>query len=352
MPRPIDHIAVIRLSAMGDVAMTVPVLRALTKQHPRLNITVISREFFAPFFDGIPNVSFLAADVKVRHKGIFGLYRLHSEILKLNVDAFADLHQVLRSRILCAFFVMRGILIAKIDKGRAEKKMLTRSRNKIFKPLRSTFERYADVFRQLGFPFDLAEPEFPKPPELCSEASSLLGEKKQKWIGVAPFAAHQGKQYPLDLMLETISGLAENADLKILLFGAGSEEIEILKNLGSQKPNVILIAGKLQFREELNLIANLDVMLSMDSGNAHLAAMFGIPVVTLWGATHPFAGFAPFNQKGSNAILSDRKQFPMLPTSVYGNKVIEGYENAMRTISPETIINKITEILDSRREDK
>jgi ADP-heptose:LPS heptosyltransferase len=88
-------------------------------------------------------------------------------------------------------------------------------------------------------------------------------------------------------------------------------------------------------------MGNLDVMLSMDSGNAHIAAMLGIKVITLYGATHPFAGFAPFNQPIENALLSDRKKYPMLPTSVYGNKIVHGYEEAMRTISPESVIEKI-----------
>ena len=86
-------------------------------------------------------------------------------------------------------------------------------------------------------------------------------------------------------------------------------------------------------------------MLSMDSGNAHIAAMLGVKVITLWGATHPFAGFKPFNQPDDFCITSDREQFPFLPTSVYGNKKVEGYENAMRSILPETVVSKINSVL-------
>jgi ADP-heptose:LPS heptosyltransferase len=83
----------------------------------------------------------------------------------------------------------------------------------------------------------------------------------------------------------------------------------------------------------------------MDSGNGHLAAMYGIPVVTLWGVTHPFTGFTPFNQPPENQITSDRKQYPLLPTSVYGNKYPDGYEEVMKTISPSTILASIQRIL-------
>ena len=126
-----------------------------------------------------------------------------------------------------------------------------------------------------------------------------------------------------------------------MLFGGGKKEIEILDSLASNKENVINMAGKIKFQQELALISNLDVMLSMDSGNAHIAAMLGVKVITLWGATHPFAGFSPFNQPLENALVSDRNQFPKLPTSVYGNKKVEGYEDAMRTITVDKIVLSI-----------
>jgi len=103
----------------------------------------------------------------------------------------------------------------------------------------------------------------------------------------------------------------------------------------------VVVAGQLKFQQELQLISNLDIMLSMDSGNAHIAAMLGVKTITLWGATHPFTGFSPFNQPLENALVSDRNLFPKLPTSVYGNKIVEGYEEAMRTISVESVMEKI-----------
>ena len=128
-----------------------------------------------------------------------------------------------------------------------------------------------------------------------------------------------------------------------MLFGGGKKEIELLDTLSKNKENVIVVAGKLQFQQELQLISNLDLMLSMDSGNAHIAAMLGVKVITLWGATHPFAGFSPFHQPIENALTADRVLYPKLPTSVYGNKIIEGYQDAMRTIAVDTIVAKLSE---------
>ena len=330
-----------RLSAMGDVAMTVPVIRAFSIQYPDVKVTVISRPFFKPFFDGIPNVSFFAFDEKKRHKGFLGLLRLFQDLKPLQIDAFADLHNVLRSKVIKMLFGLTGKKAVSVDKGRNEKKALTQLENKVFAQLPTMFERHAKVFSALGFPLDLSEPVFSKRPDLSEKVSRLTGLKDKFWIGIAPFAQYESKVYPADLMQKVITSLSRNPEYRIFLFGGGKSEIEILQSFSKDYKNVIVIAGKLQLQQELDLIAHLDLMLSMDSGNAHLAAMLGIKTITLWGATHPFAGFSPFHQPIENAMVSDRNQFPKLPTSVYGNKKVAGYEDAMRTIEPETIVEKI-----------
>ncbi|OUD37215.1 glycosyltransferase family 9 protein [Flavobacterium sp. FPG59] len=334
-----------RLSAMGDVAMTVPVLRAFVKHYPQLKITVISRPFFKPFFEGIPNLTFFAFDEKERHKGFLGLLRLFQDLKNLQIDAFADLHNVLRSKIVRNLFALSGKKVAAVDKGRQGKKELTRAENKVFQQLPTMFERHIKVFEKLGFTVDLSQSEFPKKAVLTPEIAVIIGINYKKLIGIAPFAQYTSKVYPLDLMQQVIDQLALDTTQTILLFGGGAHEIQQLNALASQHKNVVVVAGKIKFQQELQLISNLDVMLSMDSGNAHIAAMLGVKVITLWGATHPYAGFLPFNQPFENALTADRKQFPMLPTSVYGNKNVPGYEDAMRTITPETVVAKIQKAL-------
>ena len=299
------HILVIRLSALGDVAMTVPVLKKLTETYPELKITILTRTFFAPLFDDLPNVEVYEADVKGRHKGFAGLKRLSGELRERNVDAVADLHHVLRSMILKGFLQLHGIPVKQINKGRAEKKALTREKNKIFKQLKSTHQRYADVFAALGYPIELTDITFPQKKTLSPALMDIVGTASKKWLGIAPFAQHNSKMYPQDLMKEVLKALGSNDRIKIFLFGAGESESTVLKQWEKDFQNVVNMAGKVSFREELALISNLDAMLSMDSGNGHLAANFGIPVISLWGLTHPYTGFAPFNQPASNSLLPD-----------------------------------------------
>ncbi len=317
--------------------MTIPVLRALTEQYPELKITVLTRDFFKPFFRDLENVTVYSADLKGKYKGILGLYKLSKELKALQFDAVADLHNVLRSKILKFFF--SGKKVVQLDKGRSEKKALTSG--KLFQQLKTTHQRYADVFEALGYSIDLFHPTFPKPSQLSEKLSTFISNKEFKTIGIAPFAAYQSKMYPLAQMEAVIFELSKNYN--IILFGGGDKEIEVLNQFETKNENISSVAGKLTLEEELDLISNIDLMLSMDSGNAHIAAMLGIKVITIWGVTHPFAGFAPFNQPDDYTLLADREKFPLIPTSVYGNKCPEGYENASSSLSVEAIVAKIDE---------
>jgi ADP-heptose:LPS heptosyltransferase len=333
MPKP-KHILVIRLSALGDVAMTIPVLGAFTTQYPDVKLTVLTKPFFKPFFRNIPNLTVVPADVKGKYNGVVGLYRLSKELKELHIDAIADLHNVLRSNIL-KFFLF-GKRVVQIDKGRREKKALINGQS--FQQLKRSHQRYADVFETLGYPIDLSQPIFPKKENLKENCTQVTGQDSKPWIGLAPFAAFDGKKYPLDLLEKLIEKLTK--EYKVLLFGGPGHETSMLDILATEY-NAVSVAGKFSMEDELDIMSNLDVMISMDSGNAHMAAMLGVKVVTVWGITHPYAGFLPFNHTIDSAILADRSKYPKIPTSIYGNSFPKGYGSVMRSITPEEIVSKI-----------
>ena len=332
------HILVLRFSAMGDVAMAVPVIRALVTQYPNVKLTVVTREFFAPFFREIRNVDTFFIDPKGKHKGVFGLWKLSKELKQIQFDAVADIHNVLRTKILKVFL---GGTFSQIEKGRNEKKALISGEK--FEQLKTTHQRYATVFGSLGFPVDLSAPEFPERVELNSKLKNFISYPGLPLIGIAPFAAYEGKMYPLEKMKLVINQLSKN--FNIILFGGGNEEILQLNQIESQTPNTKSVAGKLTLGEELDFISNLELMLSMDSGNGHIAAMLGVKVITIWGVTHPYAGFKPFNQPQDYQLLANKNTYPEIPTSVYGNKQPKGYENAAGSISVEEVVMKIKSVI-------
>jgi ADP-heptose:LPS heptosyltransferase len=322
--------------------MTVPVLLAVRRMYPEVEISSLSRKRFFPILQQIPGISLIEADVNKRHSGIFGLRRLAMEIEKHQPDAIADLHNVLRTKTLRTF--LRRISSAKIDKGRKDKKRLVKDAS-FFQQLKPTIQRYADVFEQLGLPLELTKSDVLPQLSIPKKVHGLVGDHNFKWVGIAPFAAHQSKSLSLIKAKELVQGLLEIGSIKIVLFGGGAAECKQLEIVAGTNSNVFNLAGYMSFEEELAMLSNLDAMVSVDTGNGHLAAMYGVPVITLWGNTHPFAGFAPFLQPEENQITVSREQFPLIPTSIYGNKVPDGYENVMETIDCGRVAERLRVVL-------
>lgn len=334
---------------MGDVAMLVPVLRAVLRQN-QLRITLITRPQFAPIFSNIDGLSLKTLDLKNSHAGMMGLWRLSREVKSLKPDHFLDLHDVLRTKILKGFLKIQGIQYSTFSKGRAEKNKRVAQFEDAAPWLKSTHERYADAFSALGLKLELIPQERASLEQfaISSVVQSHLAELRPpqgRLIGLAPFAAYPGKTYPVESTRELCQKLVQQGHT-VLLFGAPGAEQEGLESVASSCDGAHSVAGKWTFNQELELMSALDLMIAMDSSNGHLAANFGLPVLTLWGATHPSLGFAPYGQPRANQLCADRTVFPMIPTSVYGNKLPPGAAQVMHSISPERVLEKALKILD------
>ncbi len=346
-----EHILIIRFSAIGDVAMTVPVVYSLATQYPNVRITVLSRPFARPFFEHLaPNVGFMEADIKTEYKGVKGLNALYRRLLAKQFTAIADLHSVLRSSYLRMRFNLANFKVAHIDKHRKGKRQLIASVGKKLVQQPSSFQNYADVFEELGYPININfESLFPQgvgnlsllPPSIQEGSDSSL------WIGIAPFAAHEGKIYPTTLMEKVIQGLIHNyPHCRIFLFGGGSSETPIMNEWAEKYPEVENASAQLGgLSEELILMSHLKVMVSMDSANMHLASLVNTPVVSIWGATHPYAGFMGWHQDPHNAV---QIELPCRPCSIYGNKpCARGDFACLKNIPPELILKKVQAVISS-----
>lgn len=329
-------ILVIRFSAMGDVAMTAPVLKEFTGNYPDTELLVVSRSLFQPFFSDIPNLEFYPFEPHKKHKGFFGLFSLFIELRRQNITAVADLHSNLRSKILLILFFITGIKSASLDKGRSEKKRLTRKHNKVLIPLKLTVQRYATVFERLGYPFKITN----------TVQQSAKEQRNQKWIGVSPFAQHKQKVYPLHKMASVIRQLAEHGH-RVFIFGGSAEEGRTAGEWAEMHPNITSMIGKGNLAEELDFISRLDLMLSMDSSGMHLASLKNIPVVSIWGATHPYAGFLGYGQSINNAVQLD---LYCRPCSVYGNiPCYRGDFACMNNLTVSSVTDKVLDILYKRK---
>ncbi|MEN4759691.1 glycosyltransferase family 9 protein [Chryseobacterium sp. C39-AII1] len=314
-----------RFSAFGDVAMTAPVFREFLEQNPDVEIIMVSRSNFEDLFADIPNVIFKGINLD-DYKGFFGLRRLSNELIKeFNPDLIANLHDVIRTKILDKIYRRKGLKVFKINKGKEEKEKLTDVWNLDKVQLKKTVERYADVFREMGYKVELSHQLRPKSVE-------------KSGIGFAPFAQHKGKMLPLDKSFELVKILAQKQS--IYFFGGGKAEKETLEQWENMIPNTKSLAGKLSLKEELQTISELEVMISMDSANMHLASLVGTRCVSVWGATHPFAGFLGFGQSDNDVVQV--KDLTCRPCSVFGDK--ECYRDdwaCLEELNIQKIIDKI-----------
>lgn len=340
-----EHLLIIRFSALGEVAMLVPVVSSLARQYPELRITVLSQPFARPLFDGLAaNVGFMEADIKGEYHGVKGMNALYRRLVAKNFTAIADLHNVPSSSYLRMRFNLSGYRVEHIDLHRAQRRRLTSAKDRRLVQLPTVFESYMDVLARLDYP---VRPDFvsvfPPTGGNLRLVDDGIGQKKpfQQWIGIAPFASHRGKAYPEGMMLDAVAGIVRrHPSCRIFLFGNGEEKMGVMDAWCGRFNNCTNASRLLgSIRQELVLMSHLDVMVSMDSAYMHLASIAGARVVSVWGATHPYAGFLGWGQRDADAL---QVQMDCRPCSIYGNRpCLRGDYACLSAISPEDVVGRV-----------
>lgn len=335
------EVLVTRFSAIGDVAMAAVTVCQAAESNPEYHFTMLTKKGLEPFFElhKPQNLTVIGVDLK-KYDGIKGFFRLlKSGSLTYRPNIYVDLHNVLRTKILRVFFSLKLSSVHHINKNRKAKKELCKKVGKKLRPLRSTIEEQANTFTKAGLKINL-KPITRKKLDSPYFNQTSLGQPS---IGIAPFARHQSKIYPIEQMEQVVATLLTQPNRTIYIFGGGHAEEAIANKWQSSYPNVVSLIGKLTFLEELKLISNLKCMVSMDSASMHLASLVGTPVVSIWGGTHPYAGFMGYGQLPTNAIGA---QLSCRPCSVYGNKPCykKSYE-CMHTIQPSQVVDLANKII-------
>ena len=333
------RLLIFRFSAMGDVALTVPALRAVLDPYAEIEATLVTRPLFAPFFNDIPRLTLHTPDLR-RYGGVAGLRRLFRELQATgDYDAVIDLHDVLRTKVLRLFFRAAGVPVHVIDKGRKEKRALIKGR--VTGPLKHTVERYLDVFRAAGLTQQPTTPPYIQ--VTATPKDSAAGDPP---LGIAPLARHTLKSWPEEKMQDLLRLLRERYPAaRIYLFG-GPEERPALERLAAAAGDAAQLTLVLPLAEQLALMQQMRVFISMDSSNMHLAALLGVPVVSVWGATHPWAGFSPWGGDEQGMVQIPREELPCRPCTVYGKGSCRRKDLAcLNRITPERVAEKVEEVM-------
>jgi ADP-heptose:LPS heptosyltransferase len=334
---------------MGDVALLVPVIKSFVAAHKDVEVTVVTRPKYAPFFYDIERVISFPADVDYVYNGVFGMRDLFRALIrKGDFEIVIDMHDHIRTIFLRTLFKMFGTPVAVFNKGRKEKKEFSKKENKVVTPLPHTVNRYHQAFEKAGFSFPLLSPPyFTLNDSLLAAASEWMAQrglhKKEKWIGIAPFAMHASKIWPLENYVQVIENVLKKTPAKFFFFGGGSREVKYFESIKNKFPqHCEIVADQLKIRQEIALMQNLDLMLGVDSSNMHIATLAGIPVLSIWGGTHPDVGFGPFGRGEESIIQISRTELPCRPCSVYGRETCHvGGFPCLTRISADVIADKI-----------
>jgi ADP-heptose:LPS heptosyltransferase len=334
-------ILVVRLSAIGDVALTIPTLYSAARACPDDRFTILTQIFLLPvFINRPPNLNVIGINTKGSERSIRGFLKFARAYSRYDFDIVIDLHRVIRTGILCLLFRLRGKKIYSIDKARLERRRLVSPSRKLLKPLRPVSERYADVFRSAGFSFELTFVSLFEGISIEDPFADFPPSDRR--IGIAPFAKHPAKVYPLDRMETVLASLSRIEGLAIYLFGSSSEQKE-LEQWASRYPGAYNLAGRYPLDRELRLISRLDLLLCMDSANMHFASLVDTPVLSVWGPTHPYAGFYAYRRDPLHAI---QLSLPCRPCSIYGSKPCRRRDLAcMNLLEPGIIVERIRNAL-------
>ncbi len=343
------NVLVIRLSVLGNVAMTIPVLYPVCKANPDTRFIMLTKKWPASMFHDRPaNLKVVDFDINENHKGFFGLLKLAAQLHKLyDIDAVADLHNVTGTKIMDAYLWLRGAKIAGMDREKAKRKALVTHRT--HEPVTPIHDRYRNVFKELGFETPDNFTRLYEGREWPVSPIVLEKEPGQRWIAISPFSSHRQKAYPLELMEKVIAELCKRENYWIFLMGGGKTEKIALRGIARKYKNVISMAEvKHRFLDEYALLGKCDLMLTMESANMHLASLVDLQAMTIWGPTSPACGYLGYNQ-----VVEDDIQLDMdcRPCSITGDKPCKyGDFRCLKNIPPEYIAQHVIEAVEYNAE--
>lgn len=326
---------IIRLSTIGNVAMTVPVIASVSRRYPNDKFIIASKKDLGAMFASMPNVEFREVDNHLNWRGVWALWKEWRK----EIDVVVDLQSVLRTRVFRLFMLLSGKRVKGVRYGRIRKHLITVWGIGKTWTLPTEFERYADTFRRAGLETDEEFESLPVNEQAAAVVQERFGAKEGRWIGLAPFAKSRSNMLPYRVTKDIIEQLTKDEQTHVFLFGAGKIESEMLRQWASVFPRTTSVAGQLKLEEELELMRHLDVMLCMDSANQHLSSLVGLRAISVWCATHPMIGFQGWKQ--SNEDIIQRHDLRCRPCACHGTNYCRYHNYACRQIEAENIIQQI-----------
>lgn len=332
-----SKVLVYRFSSFGDVLIAIPVIISALDSNPNLEICFVTKSNFVEYLPKHGRLKSIGYNLEKDYKGFLGLLRLYLVIKKEGpFDSIIDLHRVIRTQILNILFGLTGRKSFKLSKNRKSRRDYISGKERTSLP--RTMELYQTAFLKAGIKIHLKPLSTDYYPTQTSNFSSELPYR----VGLAPFAKHRSKIWPLDKFKELIQILDKQWNIQYVVFGS---QFEFQSAATLKSKNIINTCGTLSPEEEISIIRQLDLMVSMDSANMHLADIVGTRVVSIWGGTHPDIGFRPSFQDEKDSIITNI-HLDCQPCSIFGKstcKLSHDQFICMNSIEPCMLAQNISD---------
>jgi heptosyltransferase-2 len=345
------NILIVRLSAMGDVLLTTPLLRALRVKHPEARITFVTRPQYQPLLDHNPRINRV-----VGWNPADGLTHLVERIGREDLARFThrlDLQRTVRSQ---AIRLRLGGRWTSYPKHRLPRAVLIRTKRDLYRDRRPVAERYFDAARDLGAEPDSASLEVFVPRAATTTAEQLLSPLVNQIIAVAPGAAHPTKRWPLHHWV-ALSRLLTDAGNDVLVIGGemdrgiagemvrqwagGNRPLGDEENPGRARIGTMQNAAGMDLPTTAALLKRCRALIAGDTGQMHLATAVGTPVVALFGPTVEAFGFFPYHAKSSVVQLD----LSCRPCSAHGSRACPlKHHRCLQDLQPALVLESLRKL--------
>ncbi len=324
-------ILVYRISSIGDIVLTTPVVRCLRKNFPEAEIHYLTRQRYADVVKYNSNINKIHLVEK-------SPMEILSVLKNEKFDYFVDLHKNIRSKRLR--FALR-VKYSSFPKLNFRKWLLTKFKINTMPDIHIV-DRYFKAVAGLGVENDGLGLDYFLPANAMPAISDTLPDK---YIVVAIGGTFATKRYPTTLVAQ----FAALSPLPVVLIGGVSEKMDAEFIEKSVSENVVNLCGALSLSESAWIIQNAELVVSNDTGMMHIAAAFKKQIVSLWGNTVPAFGMYPYypNDMKNRFEILENTNLKCRPCSKLGfDKCPKGHFDCMNKIDPNLILKFVRDKCD------
>ncbi len=323
----LNKVLIIRLSSLGDILLTAPLLRALKKINPQLEIDYLLRQEYKDALSLNPNLQ----ELFLFTRNDFENLKILNHLREKKYNLIIDLQNNFRSRGITS--KLKGEKV-KFDKKSFQKILLVKAKINLLRNETPIPVRYAKMIEGLtldDFGLELFTDKIP----------SADIQNKNNPIGLCPGARHFTKRWPVEYYIQLSKYLIQN-NFDVVLFG-GRIDSEICQKIYQEVPEVINLQNDNNILQTAADMKLCKAIVCNDSGLMHTAAAVGVRVLTIFGSSVKEFGFAPYNAK---SLLLENNSLSCRPCSHIGKENCpEKHFACMKEIKPEFVFNELIKFI-------